>query len=115
MIRVLVCGGRDYTNRRILFDALDRIAERHNGVHVIQGGATGADALAREWCRERMCSYSHYPADWRAHGRSAGPIRNKQMLDEGRPHVVVAFPGGRSTADMIRQAEAAAVAVERIP
>lgn len=115
MIRVLVCGGRDYTNRNAVFEALDEVAERHNGVRIIQGGAAGADALAREWCQARGCTYENFPADWRTHGRAAGPIRNRQMLDEGKPHVVFAFPGGRGTADMIRQADAARVPVERMP
>lgn len=114
MIRVLVCGGRDYAGRDTVFEVLHEIAQRHNGVRVIQGGAPGADMLAREWCRIHGYVYEHFPADWKKHGRAAGPIRNKQMLDEGRPHVVIAFPGGRGTADMIRQAEAAGVPVERV-
>lgn len=115
MIRVLVCGGRDYADRNAVFEALDEVAERHNGVRIIQGGATGADALAREWCVTRHESYMNFPADWKKHGRAAGPIRNRQMLDEGRPDVVFAFPGGRGTADMIRQAELVPVPVEKFP
>ena len=49
--------------------------------------------------------------DWEKHGRAAGPIRNKLMLDEGRPDLVVAFPGGRGTANMVKQASAASVEV----
>jgi hypothetical protein len=52
-----------------------------------------------------------YPADWAKHGRAASPIRNQQMLDEGRPNLVVAFPGGRGTADMVRRARSAGVEV----
>ncbi|MEM9912925.1 MAG: hypothetical protein AAF922_19365 [Pseudomonadota bacterium] len=44
-------------------------------------------------------------------GRAAGPIRNKEMLDEGCPDLVVAFPGGRGTANMVKQAQAAGVEV----
>ena len=50
-----------------------------------------------------------FPADWKVRGRAAGHIRNQQMLDEGRPHLVVAFPGGRGTADMVRRARAAGI------
>jgi len=53
-------------------------------------------------------------ANWRTHGKAAGPIRNQQMLDEGRPHLVVAFPGGTGTADMVRRAKAAGVPVMEV-
>ena len=111
MIRVLVCGGRDYADRDTLFRTLHEIAQRHNGVRVIQGGAPGADMLAREWCRLHGYSYEHFPADWKKHGKAAGPIRNAQMLAEGRPDVVVAFKGGRGTRDCVRQARAGGLPV----
>jgi hypothetical protein len=50
-------------------------------------------------------------ADWNTHGRAAGPIRNQRMLDEVKPELVVAFPGGRGTADMVRRAREAGVNV----
>ncbi|HVM95122.1 MAG TPA: hypothetical protein VMT89_01980, partial [Candidatus Acidoferrales bacterium] len=52
-----------------------------------------------------------FMADWRRNGRAAGPIRNQQMLTEGKPDLVVAFPGGRGTRDMVNKAKAANVAV----
>jgi hypothetical protein len=55
------------------------------------------------------------PADWKAHGRAAGPIRNQRMIDEHRPELVVAAPGGRGTADMVRRARAAGIEVFEIP
>ena len=55
-----------------------------------------------------------YPADWDTHGRGAGPIRNKQMLEEGKPDLVIAFPGGKGTANMIGQAKEAGIPVREI-
>ena len=46
-------------------------------------------------------------------GRSAGPIRNQAMLDEGRPDLVVAFPGHHGTADIVRRARAAGIKVRQ--
>ena len=50
-----------------------------------------------------------YPANWNLHGRAAGPIRNKQMLDEGKPDIVYAFhpniSESKGTKDMVRQAK----------
>ena len=113
--RILVCGGRDFDNQALLFGVLDMLAEQSHVFTIIQGGADGADRLARMWCHTRLCRMENYPADWRNHGKAAGPIRNQKMLDEGKPTKVVAFPGGRGTADMVRRAKAAGVPVMEIP
>jgi hypothetical protein len=59
---------------------------------------------------------SVFYADWDKHGRAAGPIRNQQMLDEGKPDLVVAFllPQGSGTLDMIRRTEKAGIEVRVI-
>jgi len=113
--RILVCGGRDCAEQAMLFGVLDMEAEARPIGTIIQGGADGADRLARLWCHSRKVRYDNYPADWRAHGKAAGPIRNQQMLDEGMPTKVFAFPGGRGTADMVRRAKAAGVPVFMFP
>ncbi|MGB3846019.1 MAG: DUF2493 domain-containing protein [Sphingopyxis sp.] len=108
--RVLVFGGRDFNDESAVFRALDWHVIPGRDI-VIQGGAPGADRLAREWCRLYRCRYENYPADWRRLGRAAGPIRNQQMIDEGRPTKAISFPGGRGTADMDRRARAADIPV----
>lgn len=112
--RVLVCGGRDYDDWHFLCEALDAINDTKPMGMVIQGGARGADALARAWADARGVACLSFPALWRKHGRAAGPIRNKEMLDEGCPHLVVAFPGGRGTDNMCEQAHNAGVKVFRV-
>lgn len=115
-MRVLVCGGRDYGNITRVAQELDALHREipHDCMRVIQGGATGADQLARAWCAHRHVEYENYAADWKAHGKAAGPIRNQRMLDHGKPDLVIAFPGGRGTADMVRRAKAAGVPVREI-
>lgn len=71
---------------------------------VIHGGAQGADTMAGEWAQSRGIACMAFAANWATEGRAAGPIRNKRMLDEVSPNVVVAFPGGRGTANMVGQA-----------
>lgn len=108
MTRVLVCGGRDYVN----FDHVRNVLAGLDGIKVIiEGGATGADYCAAHWAAKANVSVQTFPADWKTHGRAAGPFRNQRMIDEGKPDLVIAFPGGRGTADMIRRAEAAGVPV----
>lgn len=110
-MRVLVCGGRDYQDREHVFATLDAIHAKTPVSCIIQGRAPGGDALAGSWAVSRLISCHVFAAEWQKHGRAAGPIRNKRMLEEGRPDLIVAFPGGTGTADMVRQARRAGVRV----
>lgn len=110
-MRLLVCGGRDYKDRANVFALLDRIHEKVPISCVIQGDARGADALAKSWAVSRDVMHEDYPADWGLHGKAAGHIRNKQMLDAGHPDKVVAFPGGKGTKNMVAQARKAGLKV----
>lgn len=114
MSRVLVCGGRDFADQNLFDGVMGDVVRRARVGRIIQGGAAGADAMARDWCVKWKYTYEHFPADWKTHGRAAGPIRNQQMIDEGKPDLVVAFPGGRGTADMVRRARAAGIEVWEI-
>ena len=107
---VLVCGGRGHTDRDYVWRELNRIDEKRGPISVvIHGYASGVDSQAMKWARACGRKVFGFRADWRKHGRAAGPIRNQRMLDEGKPDLVVAFPGGRGTADMVRRAKAAGV------
>lgn len=117
-MKVLVCGGRDFTDRDLFSRTMAEFkpvpitdAAEHKIIH---GGASGADTLAREWADCFGVPYREFPADWKAYGRAAGPIRNQRMIDEGKPDLVIAFPGGRGTADMVKRAEAAGIEVRRV-
>lgn len=112
--RVLVCGGRDFNDARLLNAVLDAAHEANPIVVLIHGAARGADALAADWAKQRGILATAYPADWAHEGRKAGPLRNQRMLNSGKPHLVIAFPGGKGTADMISRAEADGVPVARV-
>jgi hypothetical protein len=109
MTRALVCGGRDYNDADRVWQVLARVSP----TVVIEGCAAGADRLAEGWAKLAGVTLIHFPADWRKHGKAAGPIRNKQMLG-AFPDVVVAFPGGRGTENMVAQAIAAGVQVIKV-
>lgn len=111
-MRVLVCGSTDFTDREHLYKFLDLLIPAIEVV--IEGEAPGADTMAREWAEEREIIVMPFPADWPHFGRAAGPIRNRQMLVEGKPDLVVAFPSKylhdtKGTADMVRQSRTAKV------
>lgn len=110
--RVLVCGSRYGFPARELRQELDALNPRPTTV--IHGGARGVDSQAGEWAALRGITVEEYPADWRGQGVKAGPLRNKEMLDKGRPHLVVAFPGGKGTYNMIFQARRAGIPVVEV-
>ena len=82
-MRVLVCGGRTFSDVELLYSILDALKAQHPDMSVI-------------------------------HGAAAGPVRNGEMLSRGKPDVVIAFPGGRGTANMCEQAMTAGVRVVRV-
>lgn len=112
-MKVLVCGSRDWSDQTALWSVLSGFIEP--GVCVlIEGEAPGADSMARDWALNEEQPIEQYPADWEKHGKAAGPIRNQQMLDEGKPELVLAFVNkplaeSRGTADMVRRAKAAGI------
>jgi len=113
-MRVLVCGGRNFSDRDRVFAKLNHLYYDPDVwmFEIIQGGATGADMIAKEWTKNKVgCFCWTYTADWKKYGKAAGPIRNQRMIDEGRPDICVAFPGGKGTADIVRRCKAAGIEV----
>jgi hypothetical protein len=118
-VRLLVCGGRTYGDkpyqRRKIYQTLDAYRDRIVISVLIEGECqTGADFHAKKWAERNDIQVLPFKADWDAYGRAAGPRRNQQMLEEGLPDRVLAFPGGPGTRDMVERAETAGVHVERI-
>lgn len=126
-MRILVCGGRTYGWAKVVEGMLPRKvvnSEHWNtmyGVldyyyprvtHIISGHAPGADQMAEAWADERGVPLTIFPANWQKDGRAAGPKRNQRMLDEGKPDLVIAFPGGTGTADMVSRAQHAGIEVK---
>lgn len=113
-MRVIVCGGRNYSARTRVYTLLDAIHAVKPIRTVVHGDARGADTLAKEWAQRaaipRRVEVEAHPADWSKHGKRAGPIRNRKMADVGAD-LCIAFPGGRGTSDMILKATAAWIPV----
>lgn len=106
-MRIVVTGGREYANAETVVRVLDGLRPSA----IAQGGARGADALAKAWADAVGVPCSTYPADWKTYGRKGGSIRNRRMLEEFLPDLLVAFPGGRGTADCKRHARSLGVRV----
>lgn len=109
-LTVLVCGGRDFTDFKLVSAELAKLKP----ARVVAGCARGADHLALAWAEISGVDWKRYYANWNIHGPAAGPIRNQRMLESERIDLVLAFPGGRGTADMVRRAKAKGVAVRTV-
>ena len=111
-MKILITGSRD-------FDEPDKIKEVINSFSsdtiIIHGAASGADTLADKYGKEKGLEIMPFPADWKKYGRAAGPIRNKQMLVEGKPDIVYAFyrdkAESKGTKNMVNQAIKAGIKV----
>lgn len=111
----LICGGRDFADQAMFDGAMTDLMGMYGCPRlVVHGAARGADSMADAWAKRMAVDVIPVPAQWDVHGRAAGPIRNQKMLDRYRPHLVVAFPGGKGTADMVTKARAANVTVVEI-
>jgi len=109
--KVLVCGGRDFVDYEFLAKTLCTIHKVRPITLLVHGAARGADSLAGEWADSRQIPVIEYPADWDRYGKRAGRIRNAFMLKDAKPHFVLAMPGGKGTAHMVRIARKARVRV----
>lgn len=110
-MRVLVCGGRTWTDFDSVYGLLDDVHDERPIECVIEGNSRGVDRMAGYWARKNSIHNLKFPALWEKYGKSAGPRRNLQMIVEGKPDLVIAFPGGKGTADMVRQAKLAGVEI----
>ena len=108
-MKILICGCRDYQDYEKIRKYVEEKKEKNDELIVVQGGASGADALAKRACGELGIECREYKANWKKYGRAAGPKRNQQMLDEEHPDLVVAFhpdiEGSKGTKDMINRAK----------
>ncbi len=114
-MRVIICGSRHWRDEVTIHAEIDRLLARYGSeLVIIQGGASGADAIATIYAMDKDVKVCSYNADWKLYGKRAGPIRNQRMIDEGKPDGVVAFDmGGTGTADMMRRAKDAGLPVIR--
>ncbi len=117
-MRILVSGGRSYSDRDAVWQALDFWfnGREDEPVTVVHGGANGADRLASGWVRKRRSegldnvSEEVHRAQWGKHGRKAGPIRNSEMVAAGAD-LMLSFPGGAGTFDCTSKAARAGIRV----
>lgn len=101
MKTIIVTGGREYADKSKVIEVLDLIQPDV----LVQGGATGADQLAKDWANANEVTCITVDAEWTKYGKGAGNIRNAVMLDRFPTAVVIAFPGNKGTANCVKFAK----------
>lgn len=123
LFRVVVTGGRYFLDRESVFTELDALLVDHDEVSIIHGACCdpdeptrviGADRWAQEWAMSRQQNYAGFPAKWGLYGNPAGPIRNRLMA-RLQPDLVLAFPGGTGTDNMVQCAKDNSLPYRRVP
>ena len=106
-MRLLVCGGRSFglvhSEKLTISSALQTLHNMRRITLLIHGAARGADSIAASIAHANQITCAAFPANWALHGKSAGARRNTMML-QAQPDLILAFPGGRGTADMVCKA-----------
>ena len=109
---ILCCGDRNWNNALVIRNALLDYIRNDKDLTIIHGNANGTDRTCAFVALELGLNQSNiksFPANWNKFGKSAGPIRNKQMLDEGKPDLVLAFhnfiANSKGTKNMLEQAK----------
>lgn len=113
MCKVLVCGGRDFNNTKLLTKTLNQLKRQLLIEVIIEGDGRGADRMAGFWARKNKIDNIKFPAEWDKHGKGAGFKRNLKMLDEN-PDYVIAFEGGKGTKHTVDNALKRGIAVIKV-
>ena len=105
MMRLLACGDRRWTSYTAVRHALQRLHRAHGISLLLHGGCQGADKLAALAATALGIPVQAYLPQWQRYGRAAGPVRNQQMLTQGKPTYYIAFhtnlKASRGTTDML--------------
>ncbi|MEQ8165829.1 MAG: DUF2493 domain-containing protein [Alphaproteobacteria bacterium] len=113
-MKVLVCGSSAFRDQIAVFRELDKLHADQAITLVINGGARGADYFSSQWAKERNVALKVFKADWKQFGDRAVFRLNGDMLTEARPELILAFPGGDVTADLIMRADHAGITVVKV-
>lgn len=103
-MKVIIAGSRGVTTRAEVLQAI--LDSGFHVTEVVSGGARGPDQIGEWWARTVGVPVRRFPADWKTHGRAAGPIRNREMAAYADALIAVWDGESSGTADMIGEAEA---------
>ena len=80
MVKIIIAGGRDFSNEELLTSKCDEIISNRL-CEIVSGGAKGADRLGEFYAIDRNYEIHRFPADWDKFGKRAGFLRNAEMAE----------------------------------
>lgn len=80
MEHILIAGSRTFNDRETFEKVITEIMGEKAEVTIVEGGAAGADSLARDFANEHNIPFIEFKPDWKKYGRAAGPKRNDAMV-----------------------------------
>ena len=93
-MKVIIAGGRDFTNYTILENCVDKCLSRQDEITIVSGQAKGADTLGEKYAHIHKHKIDSHPANWDLYGKSAGYKRNEEMAKVA--DALIAFWDGKS-------------------
>lgn len=96
MTKVAIIGSRNFSNIELFNSSIINIFKDNNIINpeIVSGGAIGADTFAKALAIKNNFKYTEFLPDWKKFGKSAGPIRNRQIVEYS--DLIIAFWDGQS-------------------
>lgn len=100
-MKLIIAGSRDITDIKVLYDYLPFVLDKVRVTEVVCGMAAGVDTLGFNWAVENNIPIKKFPADWVQYGKSAGPIRNKEMGKYADAALIICNNGSKGSINML--------------
>lgn len=105
MKRIVIGGYRNFNNYDVFKDFVDSCIGKETEITILSGHCKGADLMAERYAKEKGFALEIYPADWQKYGRAAGPIRNKQMVENADTVIAFVSESASGTKNLIGNAK----------
>lgn len=99
-MKVIIAGSRDITDYNVISSAFSSCP--FDVTEIVSGCARGVDSLGEKLANLCVIPVCKFPADWKKHGKAAGPIRNRQMAEYADAAIVI-HNGSRGSLNMISE------------
>ncbi len=103
-MKIIIAGSREFKDYDFLREKMDKLLINQKEVEIVSGGCRGADILGEKYANEKGYKLKVFKANWYKFGRSAGPIRNREMAEYADGLVAFYKEGSKGTKNMIEEA-----------
>ena len=105
MKRIVIGGYRNFNNYEIFKNFVDLCIGDKSEITILSGRCKGTDLMAEQYAKEKGVGLEIYPADWKKYGKAAGPIRNRQMVENADTVIAFVSKTASGTKNLIENAK----------